>query len=432
MSRKFQCIVVGAGPAGTTTALLLARAGIEVLVVERGLYPGSKNVFGGAFHCRGFSEIVPDFWQQAPIERPITRWMVSFLTHERSFSLDLRCASHLEPPYHACTVLRSKFDSWYAKVAAEAGAVILCETLAEDLLRENGRVVGIRVARDQGELLADVVVAADGVNSQLVRKAGLRRNTEPQDAFLGVKQILELPPEVIEKTFTLRPGEGMAQTFLGSAALGIEGGGFLYTNRESLSLGFVTRLSSLVEHKTGPEDVWMTFTRHPMIRPLIQDALYREYCAHLIPETSALTVDRLYTGGLLVVGDAADLVLSTGFRHEGANYAILSGIAAAETVKAAHRKKDFSKTALKAYGGFLAERGVVSDFRRFRHLPSLFRNKRLYQGYPELVCSLAENLFRGDAGRKEGFRGILKKSAKGNIRGKDLFKDALAALRAFG
>ena len=432
MSRRFECIIVGAGPAGVTAALVLARAGVEVLVIERGQSPGSKNMFGGAFYGKGFSEVVPDVWEEAPIERPITRWALSFITPGTCCSLDLKSAYLHDRPPHVYTVLRSKFDSWYANKAVEAGVRMLTETLVEDVLWEQGRVVGIMAGRDQGELCADVVIAADGVNSLLAQKAGLRKDLTPLDALLGVKEILELPRETIDQVFCLPAGEGMAHTFIGAATPGVEGGGFIYTNRESLSVGFVARLSSLTEQQVRPEEVLEGFTHHPMIRPLLKDAVFREYAAHLIPESSPVTNRQLYTDGLLLVGDAAGLVLSTGLRHEGAHYAILSGIAAAETVKYAREKRDFSGARLKAYHGFLEKAGVIADFKQFRHAPRFFRNKRLYQAYPELVCAFAEALVRGEPHAKPGFWSVAKESAKGKVTWHEFLKDALDAWRTFG
>ena len=90
MPEKFDVAVVGAGPAGSTAALVLARAGMKVALFERGEQPGDKNMFGGAlFYTEVLQEMLPDFWQLAPIERYVTRHILTFMTSGSSFSADL-------------------------------------------------------------------------------------------------------------------------------------------------------------------------------------------------------------------------------------------------------------------------------------------------------------------------------------------------------
>jgi electron transfer flavoprotein-quinone oxidoreductase len=69
MAESFDAIVVGAGPAGSAAALALARAGRSVCLVERGPFPGSKNVFGGVLYGRILDDLVPQWWTQIPVRR---------------------------------------------------------------------------------------------------------------------------------------------------------------------------------------------------------------------------------------------------------------------------------------------------------------------------------------------------------------------------
>ncbi|HEY8952645.1 MAG TPA: FAD-dependent oxidoreductase, partial [Candidatus Dormibacteraeota bacterium] len=68
---KFDAVVVGAGPAGTAAAITMAKAGLQVALLERGAKPGSKNVMGGILYNHYLEEIVGDSWKEAPLERPI-------------------------------------------------------------------------------------------------------------------------------------------------------------------------------------------------------------------------------------------------------------------------------------------------------------------------------------------------------------------------
>ena len=231
---KFDAIVVGAGPAGSTAALKLAQADMTVLLVDRGAQPGSKNVSGGLIYSRIMQQVYPEFWETAPVERAIVGHEIVMLSGGSATGLSYRNAEGAEPPYNAFSVLRAKFDPWLAAQAEAAGAMLIPGITVDELVLEAGRVVGIQAGPDQ--ILADVVVIADGTQSLLLKKAGLRAGFHPHDVSLGVKEVIALPAEIITERFLAAPETGMAYTFVGSTG-GIEGGGFLYTNKDSLSVG---------------------------------------------------------------------------------------------------------------------------------------------------------------------------------------------------
>jgi len=401
---QFDVIVVGAGPAGSAAALVAARAGLKTLLLERGEFPGSKNCSGAAMYGTAvLNELVPDFWLTAPVERYVTRRVLSFMSQDSALSVDFKTTKFAEPPYNAFTVLRPKFDRWLAGEAQLAGAVLLNESVVDSLIRNEAEsVIGVRVRREQGEIYAPVVIAADGVNSFLAKQAGLQREFKSDEMSVGVKEVLELDRERLEERFGLTGNEGMVNEFIGTITGKVHGGGFLYTNQDSLSIGVIAQISSLVDQKARAYDLLDIFKQHPSVAPLLRGTVRREYSAHMIPEAGHNFLPKLYTDGLMVAGDAAGLCFATGLYLEGINYAIASGAAAARTAIVAHQTQDFGAANLKQYQTALEQSFVLKDFKRFRHTPEFINSARLQNFYPQLLCDGASELFtsKGQPKRK--------------------------------
>lgn len=413
MKQSFDAIVVGAGPAGCACAYTLAKAGLEVLVVERGRFAGAKNMWGGAFYGPTLSELIPNFWEEAPLERYIARHKFSLLSDEACLSIEFTTPRFSQPPYNGFTVLRSKFDRWLAAKVEQAGAIVATGLQADDLLWDGNQVVGIKAGSD--ELPASVVIACDGVNSTLAQKAGLRGELLSPDVKMGVKEVIQLPRELLEQRFNLSNDEGIAWEFIGSCTRGLPGGAFIYTNKASLSVGIVVQLNALVEKKIRANDLLEEFKQHPTVAGLLAEGKLVEYSAHLIPVSGINMMPTLYIDGLLVAGDAAALVLGTGLILEGANFAVASGVAAAETVARAKQEGDFSVKSLSHYRELLEQSFVLKDLKSFSKAPHFLDNPRLYSSYPGLVCDLAEKLFTNDGRPKRKAWQLLREAMKERV-----------------
>ena len=382
MAEKFDSIVVGAGPAGIASAYTMAKAGLNVLVLERGERPGAKNMFGGVIFRHQTEQFAPDFWKTAPIERHVVEYQYWFLSKDSHTLLSHR-NQRFNSRYNAFTVHRAKFDPWFAKLAEDAGAVIINRTTADDVLKENGKVRGVRTER--GDVLADVVIAADGVNAMLSKQAGLRGELRPEAAVLAVKEVIALPRQKIEERFNLGPDEGIAAMVIGWGP-GMHAG-FMYTNRDTLSIGIGINMRDLDKSGERPNALLEEFKSHPSMAPLIQDGELKEYAAHLIPEGGYDYVGRIYTDGMLVVGDAAMLV--NAINWEGTNLAMTSGKIAGETVIKAKKAGDFSSRTLFKYRQRLEESYVMKDLRKYREIPGFFSsNPHFFTLYPEILNEL--------------------------------------------
>jgi electron transfer flavoprotein-quinone oxidoreductase len=277
---------------------------------------------------------------------------------------------------------------------------------------------------------ADVVIIADGANSLLAKKAGLRKEFTGSSCAVAAKELLALPAETIEARFGLTDGEGLAQSFVGEATKGMEGGAFLYTNKSSLSLGVVVRLGSLQKRQVSIATVLDDFKSHPHIKPAIRDAVLKEYSGHLIPEEGIKMVPQLYGNGMLVAGDAAGFLVSTGLTLQGMNLAIASGYAAAQAVLTARQRGDFSKRGLACYKDLLEESFVLKDLKTFRRATAFQANPRVYEIYPSLVCGVSRRLFQVTGQPKKKILSMLRAEMKGKVSLWQLVKDIIQAGRA--
>lgn len=417
--------VVGAGPAGSAAALTLAREGVQVLLLERGTFPGSKNVFGGRIYSYAVRRLMGERWKEAPVERFIRKEGITFMTPDRAFSLEFETKDSEQ----SFTATRARFDKWLAEQAEKAGAQLVNEVRVDGLITENGKVSGIIAGQDR--ISTDAVVACDGTTAGLARKAGLVSMLEAHEVSMGMKDVIELPASTIEERFGLDNGEGAAHVFVGACTGGLRGGGFLYTNRESVALGLVVGADDISLRRVAAHSLMDRLKDHPKVQRLVRGGRTIEYDAHMIPEAGPGMLTRPYTGGMLVAGDAAGHLLNNGYTFRGVDMAIEGGIAAAETILEARKRKDYSAGSLQAYEKKLREEPSLRDMYTFRRVSSYLRNKRLYDTYPDLVCAAAEAVYKIDGTGKRKIYKELRAQAKGRVSTLRLIRDLLGGARTF-
>src|SRR5215467_9186145 len=429
--QQFDAIIVGAGPAGSSAALAMARAGLQVALIERGEYPGARNVSGAALYAPGLlADLLPNYWEVAPVERYLTRRVITFLGQESAVSLDFRTQHFSQPPYNGFTLLRPKFDRWLAAKAEEAGAILITSTVVDDLLYKDKQVVGVRCRREDGHLYAPIVIAADGANSFLAKKAGLQREFRAGEMTLGVKEVLRLDAHTIEERFNLNGDGGMSNEYVGYASGEVKGGGFLYTNHDTLSIGVVVQIASLAQNKARAYDLLDQFKQHPAVAPLVRDSTTLEYSAHMIPEGGWSMLPELSRAGLMIVGDAAGLVFAAGLFLEGMNFAIASGLAAAAAAQQAHAGHDFSARSMTRYRKQLESSFVLKDLKNFRRTPAFVNNERLQNVYPDLFCDTMENIYRSNGRPRRKIGRVAIDTLLGKVSLLTLLRDGWQAGRA--
>ncbi len=392
---RIEMVVVGGGLAGLACAREAAAGGMSVLVLERGDHPGAKNVTGGRLYMDPIRSFLPDgFWEGAPLERAVTRETLTLVGAASSVDVSFTGESQRRDPPPSFTVLRSRLDRWMAGKAEEAGVTVVPQTVVTGLMREGGRVTGVKAGDE--EIPADVVVAADGVISLLGREAGLLPPLGPVGYALGVKEVVALDPEKIEDRFSLLPGEGCARLLVGAVSAGLTGGAFVYTNRDSISLGVVLGVEDMAARKAdaaGSHAIMDAFRERPEIRPLVRGGEVVEYSAHLVPELPAASLPRRVADGLLLVGDAAGLVLNHGVTVRGMDLAIASGVMAGRACLEAKRRGDWSAASLSAYDALVAVNFVGRDLERHAAAHGFLGRARIHGYYPQAVCDIMEGVF---------------------------------------
>lgn len=424
---KFDAIVVGAGVAGSVAALVMARAGLDVLVIERGDSAGCKNMTGGRLYAHTLEAIIPGFAVSAPVERKVTREKISFLTEESAVTLDFHREQPDVPQHASYTVLRNRLDPWLMEQAEQAGAQFIPGVRVDALVREGNKVTGVQAGDDILE--ANVVILADGVNSMLGRSLEWFPLPIRIITLLVLKRLLASHQNRSTIALILRARKVPPGCLPVSPSDGLMGGGFLYTNKDSISLGLVCGLGDIAHAQKSVPQMLEDFKQHPAIRPLISGGKLLEYSAHMVPEGGLAMVPQLVNEGVMIVGDAAGFCLNLGFTVRGMDLAIASAQAAATTVIAAKERADFSASSLAQYKRELEQSCVMRDMQHFRKIPALMENPRLFSQYPRMVADIMNEMFTIDGKPNQPVRKMIMGHAK-KIGLINLLKDGIKGATA--
>jgi electron transfer flavoprotein-quinone oxidoreductase len=367
MREVFDVAIVGAGPAGISAACILADAGIKTIVLERGEYPGAKNLSGAVLYGYDLAQVLPDYLERkCPVERNIVESRIWYLSRESGYSLGYRDSIFAgERKHNVFTVVRAKFDRWYAEQARKKGALIVPSTVVIDLKRsERGGIAGVVTGREKGDVRAKVTLLADGINSPLAASTGFRAEPKPEEVTTEI---------------------------LGEITEGMDGVAAIYTNRSSLSLSIGANLADFAAYQLKPYELIENFKQHPMVAPLIDGGESREYIAHWLAEGGYDTIPHLYGDGYLIAGDSA-MLFNTPHR-EGNNLAMASGRMAAETIIDAVRRGDFSENSLSGYGERLAKSYVLKDLKKYRRFGRfMHQRKEIFNQLPRLAASAGREM----------------------------------------
>ena len=352
------------------------------------------------------------------------------LSGDEIISASYRDPAWAEPPYNAHTVLRVKFDRWLSEQAEKAGVLIIRETVVNDLLYEDDEVVGVRTGRSEGDLGAKIVILAEGVNNFIAQKARLAKPLKGENVAVAVKEIIALSQEKIEDRFCLEPGQGATIELFGDSTQGMVGTAFIYTNKDSLSVGVGVLISQLTKSGWTPNDLLEAFKSQNYVKRLLQGGETKEYLAHMIPEGGYHAIPKLYRQGVMVVGDTAMFV--NGINREGSNLAMTSGKIAGEVAAQAIKSGDVSERELNHYETRLHDSYIIKDLYKFRKMGDFFEDHpHIFKDYPEIASKAMRRYFTADeTPKKEVQRQIIQMAMEKRSK-RGLIKDIIGAWRAF-
>ncbi len=393
--QKFDVIVVGAGPAGSAAAYLLAKKGFKVLVIERGRGAGSKELYGGRVYAAPLREVWPELDKEAPIHRWVRKERISVVNGETVATIEYTASKPV-----SFTAYLPELAGWMAKKAEEAGALLVDEVRVDEIIVENGKIVGVRSGDDR--VYADVVIDAEGANRLLLEKLGMVERASPENLAVGVKEVIKIGGKNIEERFGLEPGEGLAWVLVGVTS-GAPGGGFIYTFKDTVSLGVVVHLRGAIkaiESGAFTDHVYKLVEGlriHPYFRKLWADGDIVEYGAHLTIEGGlSFMPKKLVAPGFVIIGDAAGLLLNTGYTIRGVDFAVYSGKLAAEAVEEAFNRGGPTEENLKVYEEKLRDSFVYKELVKHRGIEKVMKDPDFFTKYPAMLTLTLGKLFEGE------------------------------------
>jgi electron transfer flavoprotein-quinone oxidoreductase len=278
---KFDVAIIGGGSAGLAALKHLSNLGKQAILIESGKKIGTKNVSGGILYSKNpavgkvynVEDIFDNFLKDAPVERQITKYILHATSKDKVFSLDITPTHNYQSNF-GYTILLNKLLSWFAKEALQSaenlgGGIVLGVHVKSIIWKDENTII---IETDELEpFQVKAVIAADGVNSEIAQMTGARSKFTSSELYQGVKVVVKLPEGLMEERFEISEKEGAAHLFAGDITLNHIGGGFLYTNRDTLSVGAVYHYDSLIENPVEPNELVNALLSNPFVMELIKD-----------------------------------------------------------------------------------------------------------------------------------------------------------------
>lgn len=399
-------VFVGAGPAGLSGAIHLARLlkstsmnDIQIGVLDKAANLGGHTLSGAVINPRSMRTLFPELQDSDfPFRSKVKGDRVYLLTECGQIRLPTPPPMHNEGNYVAslCEVVR-----FLGQKAEELGVNIFSSFPADGLITDGQTIKGVRTTpagqnRDgqpgsqylpPSDITANITVLCDGTRSPLAQAYCQSQNIlseQPQIYALGVKEIWKVKKAPQEVTHTM--GYPLPTNAFG--------GSFLYPLAEDLvALGLVVGLD-YKQHNLDTHKLLQKLKQHPLFRQYLEGGEVIEWGAKTIPEGGWKSLPkRLHGDGVILAGDAAGFVNVPALK--GIHYAMQSGIFAAETIFEALKVKDFTSNTLKIYDEKIKSSFIRDDLYKVRNMRQAFKSGFYLGGIKASLMTATSGLFPG-------------------------------------
>jgi electron-transferring-flavoprotein dehydrogenase len=414
-------VIVGGGPSGMACALRLSQliddhnsknpdsqlSKENIYVLEKAREIGQHCLSGALLDPRSMRELLPGFEKEAPIEAPVAKEAVYFLTEKSKFKFPIT-----PPPLrdHGNYVISlNRFVKWLGSKVEQAGVAVFTGFAGSELLFDGDRVTGVRTD-DKGldkqnqqksnfepgyDLQAKIVILAEGsrgsLTKQLVNKLDLAKDRNPQTYGQGVKELWEV------SSGRIVPGE-VIYTMGWPLTSHEYGGAWIYGGKDNVvSLGFVTGLD-YPDPRLDPQRVLQQFKGHPFVAKLLEGGKMIRYGAKSLPYGGWWAIPPVAGAGWMILGDSAGFLNSQ--RLKGIHLAIKSGILAAETAFEGLKKDDFSTATLGQFQTHVENSWIKEELWKVRNFHQAFK-----QGFWSGMVHAGIQQFTGGRGVRNRYLG---------------------------
>lgn len=309
-------VVIGSGPAGSSTANMVAGAGYNVFLIEKDEWPGKNNVCGG-----GMSEQLAN---KLKLPSNIVEKWIPYEVHHYPWGVFENRKRHV-------TVLREKFDRYLSEMAVDNGSKLLTSTKVVDVKRKGGKMViyTSSTAKNISTISSSLVIFADGVNT-MAKKFGIGFKKEKTNTALGLVYEIDWKDNQIDH-YELFYDKNISRW----------GYGWIFPKKDLLNIGVGSRIS---KRGVKIKDMMNYFLSSKAVSTKIAGKKISNKKAALIPLAPAREI---HDRSMLVVGDAAGMVYP--FFGAGIENAILAGEIAGNVAVRALEEHDFTKRFLSIY-----------------------------------------------------------------------------------
>lgn len=398
---EFDVVIVGAGFAGVTAAIICAREGLSTALLESG-HVLSKYVMGSLLHTNVVEQLIPDLEESGAVERYVTSLRYTLLSGPTTISLSLDPERWRQKPYnHWWTINRLKFDQWYAKVAQESGATYFPDTHVQEIIVEDKFVKGVKT--EDGKIIkGKITIIAAGANTPLVAQIGMQSEFKRGSYILGIREILSMEPGKIESRFNLEKREGAINYVYGDVTWGFPGSGFIMTNLDSLSIGVGLNIKTLKgKERNAAMQILLEMKNRTYVKRLIQGARSRSLFVYITVEKGVDQFFHLYSNGAMVAGDSAGFI-NANLYPIGTLLATLSGSYAAETAVESIRAGDQSERFLSLYAEKIESCYALKNMKSYSRIPYFSEGlPDFFTYYPRVIAETMEKFFTNDRQRRD-------------------------------